>query len=231
MKRKKEIKTFKNFFYYVCAIGVLACILVYFIPFRTLINKTSEIEAENNILKSNLALWEEYFENMDIYIENTEEIRDSIDKTLEVYPANVKEEDVVMLAVTLQEDTSATISNINISDKEELYSIDSETVLATGIEDFTDELVWKNLTASYVVNCDYDSIKDCIKAIYNEKNNIGIESITVSKNDDESLVGSIDVAFYLLEGTTKEYVKPSIPSYIKGTDNIFGVISYDGEAE
>ena len=231
MKNEKKIKTSKNFFYYVCGIGVLVCILIYLIPFRMLVNKTSEIETENSILETNLVLWREYFENMDTYIENTNEIKESIEETLQVYPSDVREEDIVMLAVTLQEDTSARVSNINIADKEDVYSIDSETTLATGIEDFTGELDWKDLTASYVINCDYDSIKDCVKAIYDEENNIGIKSITVSKNDDESLIGSIDVAFYFLEGTTKEYVKPNIPTYIKGTDNIFGVISIASESE
>lgn len=225
MNKKKELKSSKTIFYYVCGIGVLCCILAYLIPFRIIVNKASELDAENTVLETELVTWREYYANMDTYLADTEEIKNSLNADLEEYPSDVLEEDVVMLAVDLQEATEAVITNINIADKEEVYTIDAEKTLATGIEDFTDTLVFSKLAASYVIDCDYDSIKECVGYIYKESNKKGISSITISKNDDGSLAGSIDADFYYLEGTTRKYVKPSIPTYIKGTENIFGITS------
>jgi hypothetical protein len=51
---------------------------------------------------------------------------------------------------------------------------------------------------------------------------VEINNITYSSNEnDDTLEGSIDLYFYSVLGSGKEYTAPKITAYPAGTDNIF----------
>ena len=62
-------------------------------------------------------------------------------------------------------------------------------------------------------------------------NRIGIQNVVYSKGDAENpnLSGHIDLVFYSVQGTGKEYAAPDMIPYIAGTDNIFGKVTVSGE--
>ena len=61
-----------------------------------------------------------------------------------------------------------------------------------------------------------------IRQIYESDNRIGIDNIVYTKNEEYGLLeGNIDIYFYSLAGTDKEYAAPDIAEYPAGTSDPF----------
>lgn len=217
MKKEKN----KNTLIYVAAFGALLMVLCYVFVFQKFNTAAEELERSNRELNQRVADLKVYYDNRELYLNESERIRQEIGGILEEYPADAREEDAIKLAIYMQMQSGLAYSNISISSPESVKIIPSETVTSAGIEEYSGQIAFSGRDASYVNEISYEGLKGAVKTIFESNNRIGINNIAYVKNET-NLTGSIDVTFYSAQGTGKEYTAPDLMQYLSGTENIFG---------
>lgn len=222
----------KNRVLYVAACGALLMILVYVLAYQRLITEAEDIEASNRELSQRVSQLKIYYDNRYTYQADTETTEQLIDELLAGYPADARDEDVIMLAVQMQQGNDGEFLTINTDRGEAIHVISAETVAAAASEKYTQEIQFREMYATYVNEVGYPGLKSMIQRIYDSNNRVGIQNIAFIKGDAENpkLSGHMDLVFYSVTGTGKEYVAPDIVPYLAGTDNIFGEIVIPEEA-
>ncbi len=216
----------KNILIYVAALGALLMILVYVLVYQKLITEAEAIETSNRQLSQRVNELKVYYDNRETYLRDTETAELLIDELLAVYPADARDEDVIMLAVQMQQGNDGEFLTINAERGDAIHVVSAETVAAAASEKYTQSIQFQDMYATYVNEVSYPGLKSMIQKIYDSNNRIGIQNIAFTKGDAENpkLSGHIDLVFYSVTGTGKEYVAPDIVPYLAGTDNIFGEI-------
>lgn len=206
-------------------------ILVYVFVFQKLTMAADEINTSNRALNQRVNELKVYYDNRYIYMEDTQKLEQLLDELLTEYPADAREEDAIMLAVQMQRSSGAQFLTVNMQKGNVIHEVSAETVSAAASEKYTQAIGFCNMDASYVNEVSYAGLKNMIQTVFNSSNRIGIQNIVYSKGDAEkpNLSGHIDLVFYSVQGTDKEYVAPDIVPYIAGTDNIFGEIEVSEE--
>lgn len=220
----KKLKNYfnKNTFLGITLVGMVVLVLVYVFVFLDYQEKTTEVQASNDELSKTLKELEEYFNNMEKYRTEISEYKMAVSDIMSEYPADAREEDIIMLAVQMQEKNSITYESISMDESETLYYIPADEIAAADIEGITDQLVFVQKRGTYLNTTNYDNLKGCIAQIYDSDNRIGIEEILYTKNEsDGTLDGNIVLSFYSAAGTDKEYTAPDIAKYLSGTDDLF----------
>lgn len=221
---RKPLKTYFNqkTFLGVTLGGMLVLVVVYVFVYLDYTQRTEELETSNNELRAVVSELEEYNNNLEQYKSEIEEIKAEADAILAQYPADTREEDAIMLAVRLQEDNIIDYDAINMEEKEGVYTIEPYLVTAAGLEGLDESLVFAKKHAVYVNETTYPYLKSIIQQIYESGNRIGIDNIVYTKNEEYGILeGNIDIYFYSLAGTDKEYVAPDIAQYAAGTEDLF----------
>lgn len=221
---RKPLKTYFNqkTFLGVSLVGMLMLVALYVFVYLDYTQKTEELEASNNELKAVVNELEEYNNNLEQYKAEIEEIKTEVDAILAQYPADAREEDAIMLAVEVQENNIIDYDAINMEEKEGVYTIEPYLVTAAGLEGLDESLVFARKHAVYVNETTYPYLKSVIKQIYESDNRIGIDNIVYTKNEEYGILeGNIDIYFYSIAGTDKEYTAPDIAQYAAGTEDLF----------
>lgn len=221
----------RNLLLYVAAFGALLMILVYVFVYQKLNTEAEAIQASNRTLSQRVNELKVYYDNRETYLRDTQTLEMLMDELLTVYPADAREEDAIMLAVQMQRGSEATFLSINMNKGGVLHEVPAETVLAAASETYTQAIQFRNMDAIYVNEVSYAGLKSMIQTVFDSSNRIGIQNIVYSKGDAENpnLSGHIDLVFYSVAGTGKEYVVPDIMPYIAGTSNIFGELEAPAE--
>lgn len=226
-KQAKGSKSLKNYFNQktfmgVTLVGVCVLAMVYVFVYLDFIQRTEELEKSNTELRAVVNELEEYNTNMEAYKVEIEEIKAEINSILDAYPADAREEDAVMLAVELGERNIIDFDAINMEEKESVYTIEPYLVTAAAMEGLDESLVFTRKHAVYVNQTTYTALKTVIAQIYESGNRIGIDNIVYTKNEEYGVLeGNIDLYFYSLAGTDKEYEAPDIAEYPAGTGDPF----------
>ena len=226
-KKVKESKPIKNYFNQktflgVSLVGILVLVVVYVFVYLDFTQRTEELEKSNSELRATVRELEEYNTNMESYKIEIEEIKAEINAILDEYPADAREEDAIMLAVELQERNTIDFDAINMEEKEGVYTVEPYLVTAAALEGLDESLVFTQKHAVYVNQTTYYDLKSVIRQIYESDNRIGIDNIVYTKNEEYGLLeGNIDIYFYSLAGTDKEYAAPDIAEYPAGTSDPF----------
>lgn len=226
-KKVKESKPIKNYFNQktflgVTLVGVLILVVIYVFVYLDFTQRTEELEQSNSELLATVRELEEYNTNMESYKVEIEEIKAEINAILDEYPADAREEDAIMLAVELGERNTIDFDAINMEEKESVYTVEPYLVTAAALEGLDESLVFTQKHAVYVNETTYQELKSVIRQIYESDNRIGIDNIVYTRNEEYGILeGNIDLYFYSLVGTDKEYELPDIAEYSAGTSDPF----------
>jgi hypothetical protein len=159
---------------------------------------------------------------MQMYQNAISEMETQIKDMLGEYPADAREEDILMLAVQIQKNNDIAYNSIAMEETDMEYDIPSTLVSQVGVEDFNSDIVFRQKHATYVNVTDYNNLKSVIQEIYASPNRIGIDNISYAKNEEDgTLEGSVSLYFYSASGTGKEYAAPDIAEYLAGTSDMF----------
>lgn len=217
--------TAKQIMTYVLLLGLLLFMAVYFFVFKKYQEKTEELENSNAALQVRVNQLKEYYDKLDDYNTEMAQMQEKIGAWLDEFPADVKEEDIIVLAINTEKNAIVGYKNINIGDREALSSVTADVVSAAGIEGLGQEITFIQRKTSYVNLTDYANLKRCIATINENANRSVISNISYSTNEDEGcLEGTIEVTFYSVSGTGKEYVPQKLPAYESGLSDLFGVL-------
>ena len=183
---------------------------------------TEHLEESNIQLKNSLVELKDYYDNMEKYQRESNQLEEAIEALMVEYPADAKEEDVIMLAVHTQEQNLLNYDNISMSQPELVYTVPQNIVTAASMEGYRRQIDFLKKQATYTNVTDYNNLKGIIEQIYEMPNRIAINNVTYTVNEESgSLEGMLDLSFYIAAGTEKQYVYPDIDEYISGTDNPF----------
>ncbi len=217
----KKIFT-KQTFMLITIVGALLLLVVYMYVYKDYEEKTAKVEKENRDLEALLDELEVYHNNMKKYEKEIEEIKTAVVEIMAEYPANAKEEDVIMLAVEMQEQNDIEFDTISMKESESVYTVPQNLVQMADIEGYDKDIVFTQKPATYSNKTDYSNLKGNIEQIFDSPNRIAIDKIVYVKNDSTGLLeGSMDMFFYSAFGTDREYVAPDIAEYIHGTSDLF----------
>lgn len=223
-KKKTDLKKLfnKNTFLGITLGGLLVLVVIYVFVYMDYTEKTQELTDSNTELAAEIDKLQEYANNIENYRSEINDIKIAIEDIIAEYPADAREEDVIMLAVQVQERNAIAYDAINMEPTEGVYTIPYDNVRLASIEGFEDELTFAQKHAVYVNTTNYDNLKSIIEQVYRSDNRIGISSIVYAKNEENgTLDGSIDLYFYSAVGTNKEYEAPDISEYLAGTSDLF----------
>lgn len=223
-RKKTDLKAIfnKNTFLGITLGGLLVLVVIYVFVYMDYTQKTDELNASNDTLQSEIDELQVYADNIETYRSEINEIKTAIEDIVAEYPADAREEDVIMLAVQVQERNAIAYDAINMEPTEGVYTIPYDNVRLASIEGLDDELTFAQKHAVYVNTTNYDNLKSIIEQVYRSDNRIGISSIVYAKNEENgTLDGSIDLYFYSAVGTDKAYEAPDIAAYLSGTSDLF----------
>lgn len=225
--------TNKQVFTAVLLIGLLICLLVYVMVFTKYNDKTTALEKSNAELQTQVTDMEQYYNNIPTYRANTAQMADAVTQLTEDYPADAREEDVIMMAVGMNTVSVINFDKINVEASEVIYSIPAETVKNSGIEGLEEQIEFAEKKATYSNQTTYSNLKTAVEKIYESPYRVGVNAISYRKDSDDNnyITGTIDITYYSLKGMGKEYEAPEMPTYFGGGagGDLFGVLPYGGE--
>lgn len=241
-------------------IGILAGVCSYFFVFKPYTEKTQALIAENNKLQGQIKSLQGISDNKEIYESEIDRMSKEIDDIYQVFPVDVREEDCILMAINQEIISPMTLSSISINqvidvdftvdtaynaDREYTYDLGEGDILGDGggntAADTTAPAA-NNSTGTYGMLRDrqttynytvsYEGLKRSIKHIGDQTNRVAIESLTASfDNSTGLLIGSTTLNMYIVPyQEDKVYVQPNFSAVLLGTDNIFGTIVINSEA-
>lgn len=116
-------------------LGVLVLVAVYNFLFVSYSDKTNALKNENSKLKMKVQVLQNLANQREDLLNSTKEYQDETREILEHFPADVREEDIIMLAVKMQNEAPyENITAVQIGNAVDVYSV-------ADIEERTDEAV------------------------------------------------------------------------------------------
>lgn len=219
LKKYFNQKTFAG----ISIVGLVIVLMLYVFVFLNFQSKTEELEAANATKQKEVDELEEYYNNMAQYETDIRTMTDQIRDVLEQYPADAREEDILMLAAQTQEKNAIGYDSINMETPEVVLDIPNELVTNANLEDYTQAMQFVRRHAIYVNTTTYTDLKNVIGEIFNTPDRIAIDNIVYTKNEESGLLeGSINLYMYSVTGTNKEYTAPEMKAYPAGTKDVFG---------
>lgn len=234
-------------------VGVLCLVCVYFLVYKPLGEKTTKLTSENATLKSRVselqALTEqkEFFESEIVRMEaENNEIRNR-------FPADVRSEDVIMLATDLANASPAEMNSVSMEEPEDVYHLgglaaqqtvnaqatntqtaDAQTAADAATQPTTVAPVEQPAAAEQVLygrkiqlnyKCNYDELKRGIQYLFDSTDRRIVGAVNATYDVSTGMLDvSLGTGLYYLTGTQREYTEPNIPYIPQGTDNIFGTL-------
>ncbi|MBD5535763.1 MAG: hypothetical protein HDQ99_08940 [Lachnospiraceae bacterium] len=224
--------TAKQAMTYVFAMGFIALLAVYFLVYKSYNEKAEALEKSNATKAERVAELKVFYDNLSIYNEEIALYQAQIAAWLDDFPADVKEEDTIVLALDTENVAEVNYSNINIGSREALWTIPASTMQLAKMENLMYDVVYVERNVSYVNTTDYFNLKRVVETINNSTNRLTISNIAYSRNDESGeLMGTIEVSFYSVVGTDKEYVPQTLREYESGLENLFGTTTVSVEEE
>lgn len=106
-------------------VGVFAA--GYFLGYRPQMEEAESIQAANVPLQDRLDDLLKLAENRDFYIEETNSIQEQIDEYTSEFPADIKQEDGIVLSLDMENSLDMEISNVGLGSREFVSSLDGST--------------------------------------------------------------------------------------------------------
>ncbi len=234
---KKQDSKSQQLLLYVVLFCLILITFAYLFGYKKFNDKAEALKKSNSELKIRVAELKTYYDNADTYEGQKTFYSEKIKESLKDYPADVREEDMIMLAVDTLDGNDIEYKNVNMPVPEAYYTIDnsvSKTLLTdVGLENLDDQIIFAKHMATYVNKCDYPSLKNMVSIINAHKNRSTITNIeyAVLEDDDYYIEGTVDVAFYYVSGDGKAYTPVDIEEYKKGLENLFGLKEKKPEEE
>ena len=221
----KQKITAKNIMTYVLLIGLVGLVAMYFLVYKDYTDKTTTLENSSRQIQAHIEELQGYKDNLEMYESRVADMREHIVEITERFPADIKEEDYLYLALaTLNVEEDVTYSAVNVSDRTEISTIPASEIADAGIETLDEDLIFVKRVGSLVSSTTYKGLKECVEVINNSKDRRNISNISFTRNKEENcLDGTIEVTSYILYGTDKEYEPKDFSDYEAGLSDLFSL--------
>ncbi len=224
----KDNSSSKQAMLIVVLIGLVFIALTYFLVYQKFNEKAAKLKADNLELAQHVNELKVYYDNKDTYEEQKTYYASRIKEELKNFPADVRDEDKVMLAVKTLPGAEIDYTNINPTESEAYYTIentvDKALLEAVGLDNLDTAIIFAKRTAGYINKTDYKGIKNIVKVVNDYGYESAINNITYTKNSkDNILEGTVEVTFYNVIGDNKKYTPVDMHEYQKGLEDLFNL--------
>lgn len=230
-KKKFNLDVLNNqkIFLYIVLVGLLGFLAFYMLVFKKLEEEADTLHSQNAALNERVMELKEVYDNIDAYEQSIDVMSAEIKEVLSAFPADVREEDALVVAIDTLNKAYVEYSTISIEKKEEVGTIDAETVANAGLPDYTEPITVLKRSVSYVNSTDYINLKTIIGTILDYGGKKKIDNIVYSKTEDEDnkdgfITGTIVVTDFVADGTGAEYKTPDLKDYEAGLYDLFGIV-------
>lgn len=227
-------------------IAIIVLVLAYMFGVSKNIQKHSELKEQNEILQAEVNELSQKKASIGEVEDEIASIDARMDELCKRFPYRMTEQTVYAIMQDMMDKTGVECSSISISPNNLFFStgLVPEGELSNNVKD--DYLAWgleapeeeesteepvldlANLAAyetavAIPFSGEYDQVKAMITYVNEHENHMSMGPISASFDSSTGLVsGSVTISMYSLLGNGETYSEPSIPSYEKGVDNIFG---------
>lgn len=212
----------QQIFLYIVLLGILAIALVYFFVYTKYNDETAALKNRNDTLQKRVESLKQYYDDYENYCVGMDHMNSDIDNWLNEFPSEVREEDVVKLALNCLDEAEIFYQTVTTPEKEEIAAIDPTLIAAGTYEGCGENLSFDVVKGSYTLQLDYENLKNMVKVINQKSERSSLRDITLVYDKDLCcLAGTTDVDFYSVQGTGKEYVQPDFEDYLAGLRQLF----------
>lgn len=211
MKDKKQTA-----FFITLALCVVLLIVLYMYLYQPYVAKTDALKSSNQTLNTRVNTLYQFFLKMSSNKEQIAAMTEEIEEILDKFPADVREEDILYVALRAQADgANVRYTSINMDEREELGIVPAETVRGAGIEGLDQQLTFIQRPAIYNNNIGYTSLKVMLSSMNSTQNEMALQKVVyVYDVETYSLKGNVEAAFYSVRGTGKEYEERTFKDYL-----------------
>ena len=229
--------------------GILIAVVSYFLGYKKLDEKTKSVMAQNSTIEQKLSRLNDIDRRED-YEKDMVKFEQDIDAIIQKYPAEEREEDVILYAREMEKSRDLDVNHIGIMKSNLLYSLISSNstaeteggeVTTEGSSSVDAELGIKSISeislpavslystqATYDYTVGYENIKACFADIYKHVDCRDVSSIALSYDGESGkLTGNMVVNLYYMLGTDRIYKEPDAGVMLHGQDDLFGTIGGD----
>lgn len=190
--------------------GVLLVALAWVFVFQKAQERNMELTEQNMELQNQVNKLKALAANEEKYKKETKRMHSEITEIYQRFPAQIKEETVIMYGCGLEEKAEVHINDIKMA--AENLAFEAKTCLY-------------NTNITYEFLATYSGIKDTTDYIFKDEEKRTIRSMALAYDEETgNLIGSLNMDFYSLEGTDTSYEEPWEPSMPLGEKNIFGTL-------
>lgn len=221
-------------------VGVLLIVLSYLFVFTDFTEKKDAIVAENESLKVQVDALQTLSSRRDTYMSGSQEAQDNIEEGLARFPGEMKEEDMILYAREIEENTPTYISSVSMplftdisitapTERDDLASVPDIAGIVSAYSFVNDgripdvySMVLRNSPNGLALSTTYNGLKSVLRGISADDDRKSIENISMSFNSGTGdLAVSMTLNHFVLFGSGKEYTPPTtVTSH--GLDCIFG---------
>lgn len=219
MKDKKELA-----FFLTLALCSVLLIVLYMYLYQPYTQKTESLRSSNQALTTRVNQLSQFYAQMPENKKKIESMTEEVHEILDRFPADVLEEDALYLALRTQsEGATVRYKSIGVDKRAELGVIPEDIVAAAGIEDLKHQLTFYKRTAVYNNSTGYPSLRTMLSSMNNNQEEMAINKLAYAyEPDTAALTGTVNVTFYTVSGTGKEYKPRTFKDYQElGHTNLF----------
>lgn len=216
--------------------GILIIVAVYYFLYMPLDEKKIALEAENVTLQQRVDELQGMADNQEFYLTETARLTEESNAMMDQFPADIREEDMVMLAVTLQQSAPwESVSSIAMTSAEERYVMGQKqaeeaaaeaAAAAAAAEAGTAEATEPVMTEPVIADADMQA---AVKTLYRRQAAITYQADydgfkgsldTIGRIPDRKTIDSVTAVYDVNTGILASTVNVNM-YYITGTDKVY----------
>ena len=162
-------------------------------------------------------------------------MRKKIEDYMAQFPADIKEEDGILLASAMENSLDMKASSVGLGTKEFVAAMDGrsqsdieeqqEAADASENQEDTTIPVLYRTQDDLQISITYTSLKELTEYLASQNGRMTIDSVNASFDPTTgNLTGTLTVDLFSMTGTSNSYTKPDAGSVAHGTGNLFGTI-------
>ena len=215
--------------------GIVFFAAGYLFGYRPQMEKAEAFQAESVSVREHLDSLLKMAEKKDYYVKETSSMQKKIEDYMAQFPADVKEEDGILLASDMENSLDMRASSVGLGTKEFVAAMDGrsqsdieeqqETADASENQEDTTTPVLYRTQDDLQISITYTGLKELAEYLASQNGRMTIDSVNASFDPTTgNLTGTLTVDLFSMTGTSNSYTKPDAGSVAHGTGNLFGTI-------
>lgn len=212
----------ENVFQLLAALGVLLGVLSWQFVYKSYVEKTETVEAENEELQQVVNRLEILDAKKDQYIADTERMNREVQDIINEFPAGVQVEDMIMYLYNMElvDANDVSVSAVNMGT--EVPVIYPGSTSFDGYEATDDGIGMITRQSTVTFTTTNNGLKNVLNYVYGISTRKSVSNVNLTVTDMGYLQGTMLLDFYYLYGVEQPYVVTDIFGVPTGTDNFFG---------